>query len=63
MAVASGGTCTFSVNGAVKGSGSSIKVALKPGTYTVTCKAESATKSKSIVVKSGETAMASFKLQ
>jgi serine/threonine-protein kinase len=63
VAVAIGGTCAFSVNGASKGSGSSTKVQLKPGTYSVACKPSGgAAKSKSVTVKSGETAMASFKL-
>jgi serine/threonine-protein kinase len=63
VAVAIGGTCAFSVNGANKGSGSSTKVQLKPGTYSVACKPSGgAAKSKSVTVKSGETAMASFKL-
>jgi serine/threonine-protein kinase len=63
VAVATGGSCAFSVNGASKGSGTSTKVQLKPGTYSVTCKPSSgATKSRSVSVKSGETAMVSFKL-
>jgi serine/threonine-protein kinase len=63
VAVAVGGSCAFSVNGASKGSGSSIKVQLKPGTYSVTCKpASGASKSKSVTLKAGSTAMAMFKL-
>ena len=63
MAVALGGSCAFSVNGSSKGSGSSIKVTLPPGTYSVMCKpAGGAIKSKSIQVKAGSTAMATFKL-
>jgi serine/threonine-protein kinase len=63
MAVALGGSCAFSVNGSSKGSGSSMKVTLPPGTYSVMCKpAGGAIKSKSITVKSGATAMATFKL-
>ncbi len=63
MAVALGGSCAFSVNGSSKGSGSSIKVTLPPGTYSVMCKPSGgAIKSKSITVKSGATAMATFKL-
>jgi serine/threonine-protein kinase len=62
LAVAVGGTCSFSVNGAGKGTSSSIKLSLKPGTYSVVCRAHSGTKSKSVTVKSGETAMAAFKL-
>lgn len=64
VAVAVGGTCAFSVNGASKGSGSSIKVPLKPGSYSVSCKPPSgATKTRSVNVTSGGTAMAMFKLQ
>jgi serine/threonine-protein kinase len=51
------------VNGAGKGTSSSLSLSLKPGTYSVTCKpANGATKSKSVTVKSGEKAMAAFKL-
>ncbi len=63
VAVAVGGSCAFSVNGASKGSGATIKVQLKPGSYSVSCKPVSgATKSKSVTVTSGGTAMAMFKL-
>lgn len=63
MAIALGGTCAFSVNGSSKGSGSSIRVTLPPGNYSVMCKpAGGALKSKTVKVKSGETAMATFKL-
>lgn len=63
MAIALGGTCTFSVNGSSKGSGSSIRVQLAPGAYSVMCKPSGgAIKSKTVTVKKGETAMATFKL-
>jgi serine/threonine-protein kinase len=63
VAVAMGGSCAFSVNGASKGTSSSIRVALSPGRYSVTCKPSSGgAKSKSVVVKNGETAMATFRL-
>jgi len=63
MAIALGGTCAFSVNGSSRGSGSSIKVQLAPGAYNVMCKPSGgAIKSKTITVKKGETAMATFKL-
>jgi serine/threonine-protein kinase len=63
LAVAVGGSCAFSVNGAGKGTSSSLSLSLKPGTYAVTCKpSNGATKSKSVIVKSGEKAMAAFKL-
>jgi serine/threonine-protein kinase len=58
-----GGSCAFSVNGASKGTSTSLKLSLKPGAYTVLCRPSSgASKSKSVTVKSGETAMAAFKL-
>jgi serine/threonine-protein kinase len=63
LAVAMGGSCAFSVNGASKGTSTSLKLSLKPGAYTVLCRPSSgASKSKSVTVKSGETAMAAFKL-
>jgi len=64
VAVAVGGTCAFSVNGAAKGTTSTLKLSLAPGTYSVSCKpASGATKSRSVAIKSGSTAMAMFKLQ
>jgi len=64
VAVAVGGSCAFSVNGASKGSGSSVKVSLKPGSYSVSCTPPSgATKSRSVSITAGGTAMAMFKLQ
>ena len=63
IAVAVGGTCTFAVNGSSRGSGSTLKVALKAGPYTVTCTPQGgAPKSRSVTVKPGDTAMATFKL-
>lgn len=64
VAVAVGGTCGFSVNGAFKGSGSSLKLSVPAGTYSVTCKPGdgSALKSRSVIIKGGDTAMAMFKL-
>jgi serine/threonine-protein kinase len=63
LAVVVGGTCAFQVNGASKGSGASLKLALKPGTYAVVCRPSAGgAKSKSVTVRSGETAMAAFKL-
>lgn len=63
LAIASGGSCTFIVNGSPKGSGSSVKVSLAPGNYSVTCKPSSgASKSRSVSIKSGETSMLTFKL-
>ena len=63
VAIAVGGTCAFSVNGASKGTTNSLKLSVAPGNYTVTCKPSSgATKSKSVEVKSGASSMAMFKL-
>jgi serine/threonine-protein kinase len=63
VAVAVGGTCAFSVNGASKGTLSTLKLQVKPGSYSVTCKPSTgATKSKSVTVTSGGSAMAMFKL-
>ncbi len=63
VAVAVGGSCAFSVNGASKGTTSTLKMSLKPGTYSVTCAPSSgSSKSKSVTVTSGGTAMAMFKL-
>lgn len=63
VAVATGGSCAFSVNGASKGTSSSIKVNVPPGTYSITCKpASGSAKSKSVKVESGKTAFAAFKL-
>ena len=63
LAVAVGRSCAFQANGASKGTASSLRLSLKPGTYSVVCRpATGATKSKSVTVRSGETAMAAFKL-
>ncbi len=63
VAVAVGGSCAFCVNGASKGTTSTLKLSLKPGTYEVTCAPSSgASKSKSVTVTAGGTAMAMFKL-
>jgi serine/threonine-protein kinase len=63
MAIAKGGTCAFSVNGQSKGTATSLRLSVPAGNYTVTCKpATGATKSKSVQVKGGATATASFQL-
>ncbi len=63
VVVAVGGTCAFSVNGQPKGTTNSLKLSVPPGAYSVTCKpATGASKSKSVTVKSGSSAMAMFKL-
>jgi eukaryotic-like serine/threonine-protein kinase len=52
------------VNGASKGTSQSIRVSLKPGTYSVICKPDSGNAiSKTVPVRSGETAMAAFDLR
>jgi hypothetical protein len=63
VAVAVGGSCAFSVNGVFIGSGATVTEELEPGTYSVACKPVSgATKSRSVTVSAGNTAMAMFKL-
>ncbi len=64
VAVAVDGTCAFYVNGASKGTTSTLKMSLAPGAYLVECKPTGggATKSRSVTLKSGETAMAMFQL-
>jgi serine/threonine-protein kinase len=63
VAVAVGGSCTFLVNGAVKGTGTTVKVSMKPGSYTVTCRpATGGAKSRTVAIPAGGTAMATFKL-
>lgn len=64
VAVAIDGTCAFSVNGAAKGTTSTLKLSLPPATYLVQCKptAGGVTQSRTVDLKSGETAMAMFKL-
>lgn len=64
VAVALDGLCAFYVNGASKGTTSTLKMSLAPATYLVECKPTNggATKSRSVTLKSGETAMAMFQL-
>ncbi|MBK6512934.1 MAG: serine/threonine protein kinase [Polyangiaceae bacterium] len=63
LAIASGGTCAFSVDGAGKSSGSSLSMELPAGKHTVTCKPTSGTaKSRGVTIKPGETSMLTFKL-
>jgi len=64
VAVAIGGSCAFTVNGAAKGTGTQLKLSVPPATYSVWCKptAGGAMKSRTVIVKSGEPAMAMFKL-
>jgi eukaryotic-like serine/threonine-protein kinase len=64
FAVATGGNCAFSVNGASKGTSASVKLALPAGTYSVACKRASGEAiSKSVTVKEGQAAFATFKSQ
>lgn len=62
IAVAVGGTCAFTVNGAAKGTTSTLTITVAPGTYTVGCTANGALKTRDVTVASGETSMAMFKL-
>lgn len=61
VGVSAGAPCTWSLNGASKGTNTSIRLDLKPGAYTVVCKTAAKQQSKSVVIRSGETAMAMFK--
>jgi serine/threonine-protein kinase len=63
VAVAVGDSCTFSVNGATKNTGTQLKLSVPPGAYTVVCKfvSDGLRRSRSVVVKAGEPAMAMFK--
>ncbi len=63
LAIASGGSCNFSVDGGSKGSGSSLSVSLPAGDHSVVCKpASGAAKSRSVKIKPNETSMLTFKL-
>lgn len=63
LAIASGGSCAFSVDGGGRGSGSSLSVKLPAGSHTVTCAPSSgAAKSRGVKIKPGETSMLTFKL-
>lgn len=63
LAIASGGSCAFSVDGAGRGSGSSLSVSLPAGSHTVACKPSSGSaKSRSVTIKPDETSMLTFKL-
>ncbi len=63
LAIASGGSCTFSVDGSAKGNGSSLSVSLSAGKHTVTCKPLSGSaKSRGVTIKPNETSMLTFKL-
>ncbi len=64
VAVAVGGTCAFSVNGAAKGTATNLKLRLEPGVYSVACKPEGggAKATRSVTVTAGATAMTAFRL-
>ncbi|HTJ83330.1 MAG TPA: protein kinase [Polyangiaceae bacterium] len=63
LAIASGGSCSFSVDGSGRGSGSSLSTSLPAGKHTVVCKPTSgAAKSRSVTIKPNETSMLTFKL-
>jgi serine/threonine-protein kinase len=63
LAIASGGSCAFSVDGSARGSGSSLSVSLPAGNHTVVCKPTSgAAKSRSVSIKKDQTSMLTFKL-
>jgi serine/threonine-protein kinase len=63
VAVVVGGSCAFSVDGASKGTASTLKLTVKPGTYSVTCAPRvGLSKSKSVTVTGGATATAMFNL-
>ena len=64
VAIAIGGKCAFSVDGASKGSGSSISVQVPLGSHTVTCAPKgSGPRSQTVTVKEGKPGMATFKLK
>lgn len=61
VGVSVGMPCTWTLNGQMKGTNSSIRIDLRPGAYTVTCKSAVKSQSKAVMIRSGETAMAMFK--
>ena len=62
VALAIGGTCSFSVDGAGKGSGSSIQVEVALGRHTVSCRYKGSTRMQSVNVTSSRPGIAKFKL-
>ncbi len=63
LAIASGGSCAFSVDGASRGKSSSLSMSLPVGNHTVVCKPTSGpAKSRSVAIKKDQTAMLTFKL-
>lgn len=63
LAIATGGSCTFIVDGGSRGNSSTLTVSLKAGRHSVTCKpSNGAAKSRSVQIRAGETSMLTFKL-
>ncbi len=62
VAMAVGASCTFAVDGSARGSSSSVRVKVAPGTHTVSCQpVGGSTRSKTVKVESGKAAVAVFK--
>lgn len=62
VALAIGGTCSFAVDGAGKGSGSSIQVEVSLGRHTVSCLYKGSTRMQSVNVTDSRPGIAKFKL-
>jgi hypothetical protein len=62
VAVAVGGTCSWLVNGAAKGTSSQLKLFVAPAVYSVVCKTAAGSKARSVLVHQGQASMAMFKL-
>jgi hypothetical protein len=63
LAMATGGSCAFFVDGTPKGTTSKLNLQVKAGSHTVMCRpAAGAAKSRSVAVDGGGTALAVFKL-
>lgn len=63
VAIAIGGSCAFSVDGAPKGTKSSLRLKVPTGPHTVSCAPPGkATRTQRVVVKSDQPGIASFKL-
>lgn len=63
VAIAIGGSCSFAVDGAPRGTKSSIRIKVPVGRHTVSCTPpKGATRTQSVNVKSGKPGIASFRL-
>ncbi len=64
IATATNGTCAFAVNGSPKGTTSTLKLSVSPGTYDVACKpvGGGTIKTRTVTVASEEIVVAMFKL-